>query len=1024
MEMTTNNNNPRGGTRSRRVAPQNPSPQAGDHVMVGASNQSIRFRCDIGGCTKVFDTKIGLGVHKRRAHPVEMNDAIDVGRVKARWSEEEVRLLAKAEAEALKMGNVAHMNVHLVGLFPARTLESIKKRRQTEEYRALVQEYAREVEAQPGPSSQNTSMSSSGDQKLAILNKIRAITDQLVLLGNANKPMRYLIDTAKEALEGRSTEGRICIWLKRMYPLTNKPKGPCIPQHGSVGSRRKQRREEYRILQRLYEKDRGAAARLILDERANVTMPSRDDMVGFWSGIFGNARAGNIDSPDAGQANDGLDRLWSPIETDEVYASELDNGTAAGLDGVSVKSWRKVPALQRCLVYNLILLEESLEEGLCTARTVFLPKGSGELTPDKFRPLSIMSVVVRQFHKILSKRLLLNHKFDARQKAFTNCDGTMENLTILTTIIADAKMRMKQVHIASLDIRKAFDSVPHSVVIDTIRALGCPPSFVKYITRLYELAKTTLQYQGGEYEIDVLCGVLQGDPLSPLLFNAVMDHVLRNLDPDIGYNINGATFNCIAYADDIILMSSTSQGMQTIVSQACGTLNACGLEINTEKSCVLSMVPSGRDKKMKVLSRGNITVQGSTLRQVGVLDAWKYLGINFEGTKKASVGVSVCTDLAKLCRAPLKPQQRLQILKSSVLTKHLHQLVLGRVTLQRLRNLDGEIRKAVRKWLSLPNDVPLAYFYASIKSGGLGLTCFAESVPLIRKTRLEKFLVSGMIPAGTLHNSYYVNNQLDWCNKALAHIGTNVDRGMSLRHWEELLEARFDTKHLSKAKDCKASTSWVQHRSHDLSARDFVRYNHIRVGCLPSRARTQRGRTGPRECRAGCMKSETNYHIIQQCHRTHGGRILRHDRLVELIGHWLGNDSNGYDVKIEHRFKTLEGLRKPDLLITKGNNTLVLDVQVVSGTNMPRDCTSKTSKYKNVQGLTSLIQQVCASDTVEFGSFTISYKGVIHKDSAELLYKMGINEQQMFMLVTSTLRGSWLNWVRFNKMNTVNSHVP
>lgn len=1004
------------------MAPQNPGPQAGDHFFEGASG-SATFRCDIGECTRVFQSKSGLGVHKRRAHPFEMNEAIDINRVKARWSEEEVMLLAKEEVKAMKMGNVRHMNIHLVGLFPARTLESIKARRKQDAYRMLVEEYAREDEL-PGPSSQNTSMVENGDQQLAITMKIRAITDQLVLLSNTNKPTRYLIETAKKALDGENIDGRICRWLRSVYPNTKRPKGPCQRQHGSMGSRRKQRREEYRVIQRLYDKDRGAAARLILDEQANVTMPSRDDMVGFWSQIFGNARVCDTDSLDAGKVVDGLDRLWDPIEQDEVYASELDNGTAAGLDGISVKGWRKIPALQRCLVYNIILLNGSLEEGLCTARTVFLPKGSGELTPDKFRPLSIMSVVVRQLNKILSKRMLLNHKFDDRQKAFSNCDGTMENLTILSTIMADAKKRMKQVHIASLDIRKAFDSVPHAVVIDTIHKLGCHPSFVNYIKRLYEMARTFLQYQGSEDMIDVRCGVLQGDPLSPLLFNAVMDRVLRAIDPDIGYNINGTSFNCIAYADDIILISSTGPGMQTIVSQACASMNSCSLEVNTEKSCVLSMVPSGRDKKIKVVTTGSITVQGSTLKQVGVLDVWKYLGINFEGNKKAPIGVSVCTDLTKLCRAPLKPQQRLQILKSSILTKHLHQLVLGRVTLQRLRSLDGEIRKAVRKWLSLPNDIPLAFFYASVKSGGLGLTCFAETVPLIRKSRMEKFLVSGSTTANTLHNSFYVSSQLDWCNKALAHIGENVDKGMRLRHWEALLEARFDTMHLTKSKDCKASTSWVQHKSQELSARDYVRYTHIRTGCLPSKARTQRGQTSPRDCRAGCMVSETNYHTIQQCHRTHGGRILRHDRLVEMIGHWLGNDKNGYNVMIEHRFNTSIGLRKPDLLVTKGNNTLLLDVQVVSGANMPNDYTNKTLKYQNVPGLKEQILQVCESDSVEYGSVTISYKGIFHKDTAELLHKLGINEHQMFMLATSTLRGSWLNWVRFNKLNTINRHVP
>lgn len=95
--------------------------------------------------------------------------------------------------------------------------------------------------------------------------------------------------------------------------------------------------------------------------------------------------------------------------------------------------------------------------------------------------------------------------------------------------------------------------------------------------------------------------------------------------------------------------------MQTAVSHVCSTLHQCGLEINTDKSCVLSLVPSGREKKIKLIVEGNITVNGVTLKQIGVIDAWKYLGIKFEGTGKARSQVSLCADLEKLRRAPLKP---------------------------------------------------------------------------------------------------------------------------------------------------------------------------------------------------------------------------------------------------------------------------------------------------------------------------------------------------------------------------------
>lgn len=404
------------------MASQNSRSQAEEPVANDDSSgeeEVVTFKCDVGNCTREFGTKIGLGVHKKSAHPVEANEAIDTSRKRARWNIEEVTLLAKAEAKATREG-VGYMNLHLEGLFPERSLEAIKKRRQLTDYRELVTEFLREDEVniqQPASSSQQEELTDSEDLKIAVTQEIQAVIGLLV---NPNKLTKYLIEIANDALLGRSTGGRLSIWLSKLFPNARTPKGPNLRLATVGGNRRHRRRQEYNELQKLYKKDRGAAARQILDEPGNNTMPSREDMVGFWTQIFSNERVFDSESPDAVQEKEGLKGLWSPIQENEIWAAELDHGSAAGPDGISVENWMRIPILNRKLVYNIILLEESLEDDMCKARTVFLPKDSGDLDPGQFRPLSIMSVVVRQFNKILSRRFLNLHKFDERQKAFIN----------------------------------------------------------------------------------------------------------------------------------------------------------------------------------------------------------------------------------------------------------------------------------------------------------------------------------------------------------------------------------------------------------------------------------------------------------------------------------------------------------------------------------------------------------------------------------------------------------------------------
>lgn len=384
--------------------------------------------------------------------------------------------------------------------------------------------------------------------------------------------------------------------------------------------------------------------------------------------------------------------MWKPISIEDIVKCELDLDSAAGPDHVSVKRWRTINFETRKLFYNLILLKGRLEEGLNKARTVLIPKKNGTLKPDDFRPISITSVVVRQLHKIFAIRFRNLHHFDVRQRAFIESDGTMENLSIVSALLSDARMSRKQIHLATLDLKKAFDSVAHSIIIDTIKQIGCPKPFIEYMDDLYKNASTIIQYEGNDTQVKVSSGVLQGDPISPMVFNTVIDRALRRIDEDIGYRLNGKIFNCIAYADDIILVASTKMGLQRLIDAIEEELKGFGLEINGNKSATLSLVPSGRDKKVKILTDPMFKANNQPLKAIGIMDTWKYLGIRFVGSKVDKSDTCLSEDLKKIDRAPLKPQQRLKMLSVGVLPKYLHVLILGRITLTKLRSLDAIIR--------------------------------------------------------------------------------------------------------------------------------------------------------------------------------------------------------------------------------------------------------------------------------------------------------------------------------------------
>ena len=90
-----------------------------------------------------------------------------------------------------------------------------------------------------------------------------------------------------------------------------------------------------------------------------------------------------------------------------------------------------------------------------------------------------------------------------------------------------------------------------------------------------------------------------------------------------------------------------------------------------------------------------------------------------EGWSTANLKSKLVSLLDRLTKAPLKPQQRLFALKVFLLLKVYHHMVLGRITISSLHEIDKTVRGFMRQRLALPNNTPIAYFNARVAEEGL-----------------------------------------------------------------------------------------------------------------------------------------------------------------------------------------------------------------------------------------------------------------------------------------------------------------
>lgn len=218
----------------------------------------------------------------------------------------------------------------------------------------------------------------------------------------------------------------------------------------------------------------------------------------------------------------------------------------------------------------------------------------------------------------------------------------------------------------------------------------------------------------------------------------VIDELLENLPSDMGFDISGTRINALAFADDLVLITSSARGMQIMLDISATQLAQFGLALNIEKSSVISLVPSGREKKMKVLSESIFNINDINLKQTAVTNTWKYFGINFAATGKQTCRNALELLLARLMKAPLKPQQRMMMLRQFVIPRLLYPLTVGRANMGNLKQMGTKIRGFVRATMKLPKDAALGIFHAPVADGGLGVMSLARHVPMMRLNRIER----------------------------------------------------------------------------------------------------------------------------------------------------------------------------------------------------------------------------------------------------------------------------------------------
>ena len=158
--------------------------------------------------------------------------------------------------------------------------------------------------------------------------------------------------------------------------------------------------------------------------------------------------------------------------------------------------------------------------------TIILPvhKKGDKLKPGNYRPIALSQSFLKLFTSLfafrLSKWLTKNKRISEYQAGFMPKLGCRDHIFTLSSFIHLRLAKKKKLYACFIDLSQAFDSIPHDRLWEKLEALGIPEERIKLLMFIYR--NSVVQVKSGDNmtdSINVKRGVLQGECLSPLLFN-------------------------------------------------------------------------------------------------------------------------------------------------------------------------------------------------------------------------------------------------------------------------------------------------------------------------------------------------------------------------------------------------------------------------------------------------------------------------------------------------------------------------
>jgi len=275
----------------------------------------------------------------------------------------------------------------------------------------------------------------------------------------------------------------------------------------------------------------------------------------------------------------------SPIVVSEIVSilNKLKPNKCPGPDQIK-NEWLKACAepIAKVIVsiFNEILTENVIPEQWCESEIILLFKKGDKKKMENYRPITLNSNICKVFMKVIKNRIYgqLDSFQPKEQAGFRKNFSTLDHIITINQVLEKTSEFKIETHLLFIDFRKVFDTVSHKFLWEALRAQGVEAQIISILEKIYGNSKAYVRLDKCGPPFPIERGVKQGDPLSPNLFNCILQEVFKNLDWEgKGIKIHGNHLTNLRFADDIVLLSNSTEELQKMGEELLSECKKAGL---------------------------------------------------------------------------------------------------------------------------------------------------------------------------------------------------------------------------------------------------------------------------------------------------------------------------------------------------------------------------------------------------------------------------------------------------------------